>query len=138
MSIATIVTRGYGAFGSIALVVTRGYATGEAIPDIGHGGSDNGGGRPVTQPRRKQVLSPKSRRRQQERPPEPVQVPQRQPTRAEIEAATQRMLAAYQQQFSVEPTIPVIDRQAIADLLMMEEQARLEQEELEILLLAAA
>ena len=34
MSIATVVTRGYGSFGSIAEVVTRGYAIGEAVAEI--------------------------------------------------------------------------------------------------------
>lgn len=31
MSIATVVTRGYGSFGTIPLVVTAGYSIGEAI-----------------------------------------------------------------------------------------------------------
>lgn len=31
MSIATVVTRGYGSFGSIAEVVTRGYTIGEVV-----------------------------------------------------------------------------------------------------------
>lgn len=31
MSIATVVTRGFGSFGTIALVVTAGYSIGEAI-----------------------------------------------------------------------------------------------------------
>lgn len=34
MSIATIVTRGYGSFGSIAEVVIRGYVAGEAADEI--------------------------------------------------------------------------------------------------------
>jgi len=33
VSIATVVTRGYGSFGSIALVVTRGYSIGAALAE---------------------------------------------------------------------------------------------------------
>ena len=35
MSIATVVTRGYGSFGTIAFVVTAGYSIGEAISLVG-------------------------------------------------------------------------------------------------------
>ena len=35
MSIATVVTRGYGTFGTIPFVVTRGYSIGEAAISIG-------------------------------------------------------------------------------------------------------
>jgi hypothetical protein len=31
MAIATIITRGYGSFGSIAEIITRGYDIGEAV-----------------------------------------------------------------------------------------------------------
>ena len=34
MAIRTIVTRGYGSFGTIGEVVTRGYTPGEAIEEV--------------------------------------------------------------------------------------------------------
>ena len=50
MSVATVVTQGYGTFGSVALVITDGFAAGGAVPAPTHGGS--GQARPFAEWRR--------------------------------------------------------------------------------------
>lgn len=80
MSIATVVTRGYGSFGSVALVVTRGYAIGAEVEEPASAPVPVGGGGgtiSARQPPARRARPQKSPRVPHPRPPRPESQPRR-------------------------------------------------------------